>query len=172
MTTTQEPKIEPALGGPNLPVPGADEQRRDEQGRAAHGGRDAERPGQRDPSDHGLGRERVHDPADARPRGADAVGQAPLLLEPLRDDGGAGDVGASDAGADQDALRQVELPGAAGEGGGDESRRYQDGSEEHGSLDAVPSGEDGHAGGDEHGCGEVQTADESVVDGGGFGEAS
>lgn len=102
-----------------VPVPGqeaaraVDDERQDRQ--------DAERPGQPQLPQHGVGGERVRQPAEAGARGADAVGERAPRREPLRDEPHRAREEEAHAGAEGDALRQDQVPDARGEGGADES---------------------------------------------------
>lgn len=97
---------------------------RQEAARAVDGerqhGQDAERPRQPEVAQHRVGRERVRQPAEARARGADAVGERAPPREPLREKPDGAREEEAHAGAEGDALGEDEVPDLRGEGGADE----------------------------------------------------
>lgn len=112
--------VEGHLHRAELLVPVLDQHRRDAVDDQHDQRQDAKRPGQAQVLDHGVGRERVDEPAHARPAGPQAVGERATLDEPLRDHTDRCHKGETHAEAKGDALGEDELPHLGGEGGADE----------------------------------------------------
>lgn len=100
-------------------------------------GQDAERPGEAHVLDHGVGRQRVSEAAEARARAADGVGKAALLPEPLRDQADGGREEEAHPGAEGHPLAEDEVPDLGGEGCAYEGGRLQDHADEEAGARAV-----------------------------------
>lgn len=128
---------------------------------------DAVAPGDPDGPEHGAGRERVHQPAQARPGRGDAVCERPLRREPLARHADGADKDEAHADAKGDALGEEQHPDLVREGRADQGARLDDDAHEEGAAHAQAAREEGGRGRDEHAARDGEAADEGEHERGG-----
>lgn len=129
-----------------------------------------QRPRQRKLPNHRIRRERKRNPPKPTPRARNPTRQTPPPQKPLRHNLHTRREDRAHARADGGALREVQLPGLRGEGGGDETRGHEEAAAGHDEFAAEFAGQDCPKGAEEQGAAEDEAADESVVHGCGGGE--